>query len=40
MMPEGSVFVMAESSAFFEAYKHVLTGLKTMTTGDLPFEKE
>ena len=39
MMPDGSVFVMAESSAFFEAYKHVLTGLKTMTTGDLPFER-
>lgn len=33
-----TVFVMAETTAYFEAYKHVLTGLQHMQAGDFPFE--
>ncbi|XP_063429947.1 NFX1-type zinc finger-containing protein 1-like [Mytilus trossulus] len=39
LLSEGAVLVMAESNAFFEAYRHVLTGLKSMHRGDLAFEK-
>ncbi|XP_045199802.2 NFX1-type zinc finger-containing protein 1-like [Mercenaria mercenaria] len=33
------VFKIAETSAYFESYKHVLTGLQEIRTGDMPFEK-
>lgn len=33
------VFRMAESSAYFESYRHVLSSLQTFRQGDLPFEK-
>ncbi|KAK3589654.1 hypothetical protein CHS0354_015152 [Potamilus streckersoni] len=32
------VFTMAESAAFFEAYRHILKGLQNVRDGDLPFE--
>ncbi|KAL3847655.1 hypothetical protein ACJMK2_018556 [Sinanodonta woodiana] len=32
------VFTMAESAAFFEAYRHILKGLQNIRDGDLPFE--
>ncbi|XP_046560622.1 NFX1-type zinc finger-containing protein 1-like [Haliotis rubra] len=32
-------FVMVETTAFFEAYRHVLRGLQKIKEGDLPFEK-
>ncbi|KAK3584661.1 hypothetical protein CHS0354_001241 [Potamilus streckersoni] len=32
-------FTMAETSAYFEAYRHVLSGLQKIYTGDLPFER-
>ena len=32
-------FVMAESSAYFEAYRHVLQGVKDITADNLPFQK-
>ncbi|CAG2235691.1 unnamed protein product [Mytilus edulis] len=38
-IPPGTNFVMAETSAYFEAYRHVLLGLQNMKEGDLPFEK-
>lgn len=37
-IPPDAVFVMAETTAYFEAYRHVLTGLQNMNNGDLPFE--
>jgi hypothetical protein len=33
------VFKIAESPAYFESYKHVLTGLQKIKAGDIPFEK-
>ena len=33
------VFQMAESPAYFESYRHVLSSLQTLKKGDLPFEK-
>ncbi|XP_060580703.1 NFX1-type zinc finger-containing protein 1-like [Ruditapes philippinarum] len=33
------MFIMAETSGYFEAYRHVLSSLKTCKDGDLPFEK-
>ena len=35
----GTLFTMAETTAYFESYKHVLAGLKSFHDGDLPFEK-
>ncbi|KAL3848155.1 hypothetical protein ACJMK2_019032 [Sinanodonta woodiana] len=32
-------FTMAETTAYFEAYRHVLAGLQNIHEGDLPFEK-
>ncbi|KAJ8311089.1 hypothetical protein KUTeg_011358 [Tegillarca granosa] len=32
-------FTMAETTAYFEAYRHVLSGLQVMQEGQLPFEK-
>ncbi|XP_046560628.1 LOW QUALITY PROTEIN: NFX1-type zinc finger-containing protein 1-like [Haliotis rubra] len=32
-------FVMVETSAYFEAYRHVLRGLQMLRDGDLPFEE-
>ncbi|XP_021348884.1 NFX1-type zinc finger-containing protein 1-like [Mizuhopecten yessoensis] len=32
-------YVMAETVAYFEAYRHVLKGLQNINEGDLPFEK-
>ncbi|XP_060086142.1 NFX1-type zinc finger-containing protein 1-like [Ylistrum balloti] len=32
-------YVMAETVAYFEAYRHVLKGLQKIDEGDLPFEK-
>jgi hypothetical protein len=29
-LPTNTTFIMAESSAFFEAYRHVLEGLQEM----------
>lgn len=38
-LPEDTIFVMAETTAYFEAYRHVLLGLQNVHDGDLPFEK-
>lgn len=38
-LPDDTIFKMAESSAFFEAYRHVLSGMQTLANGDLPFER-
>ncbi|VDI51793.1 Hypothetical predicted protein, partial [Mytilus galloprovincialis] len=38
-IPPDTVFVMAETPAYFEAYRHVLYGLQHVHEGDLPFEK-
>ena len=35
----GRSFCMAESTAYFESYKHVLHGLKTFREGGMPFER-
>ncbi|XP_056405645.1 NFX1-type zinc finger-containing protein 1 [Hyla sarda] len=32
-------FIMVETTAYFEAYRHVLEGLKEMTAQDVPFQK-
>ena len=32
-------FTMAETTAYFESYRHVLLGLQKIRPGDLPFEK-
>ncbi|KAL3847673.1 hypothetical protein ACJMK2_018572 [Sinanodonta woodiana] len=32
-------FIMVETTSYFEAYRHVLTGLQKIRPGDLPFEK-
>lgn len=32
-------YVMAETVAYFEAYRHILKGLQNIQEGDLPFEK-
>lgn len=37
-IPKDTVFVMAETTAYFEAYRHVLQGLQNVNEGDLPFE--
>ena len=34
----GDVYLMVESTAFFEAYRHVLEGLKEITPADLPLQ--
>ena len=36
---KGEVFVMAETSAYFEAYRHVLEGLQQITSHTLPLQK-
>lgn len=38
-IPKDTVFVMAETTAYFEAYRHVLQGLQNVHEGDMPFEK-
>ncbi|XP_052107137.1 NFX1-type zinc finger-containing protein 1-like [Mytilus californianus] len=38
-IPPDTVFVMVETTAYFEAYRHVLLGLQNVHEGDLPFEK-
>lgn len=35
----GKVFKMAESPAYYEAYKHVLNSLQTLLAADFPFER-
>ena len=35
----GKVFTMAETTAYFESYRHVLVGLQNTQPGDFPFEK-
>ncbi|KAL4220570.1 NFX1-type zinc finger-containing protein 1 [Mactra antiquata] len=35
----GQVFTMAETTAYFESYRHVLKGLQNIRDGDLPFER-
>lgn len=37
-LEEGDVYQMVESTAFFEAYRHVLEGLKEITPADLPLQ--
>ncbi|XP_068677009.1 NFX1-type zinc finger-containing protein 1-like [Montipora foliosa] len=37
-LEDGDVYQMVESTAFFEAYRHVLDGLKEITPADLPFQ--
>ncbi|MGH0165546.1 UNVERIFIED_CONTAM: hypothetical protein FKN15_048967 [Acipenser sinensis] len=36
---ENDYFLMVETTAFFEAYRHVLGGLKEMALGELPMQK-
>lgn len=38
-IPPETVFTMAETTAFFEAYRHVLSGLQRIRDNDLPFQK-
>ena len=37
-LEDGDIYQMVESSAFFEAYRHVLEGLKEITAADLPMQ--
>ena len=37
-LEEGDVYQMVESTAFFEAYRHVLGGLQEIYTGHLPMQ--
>ncbi|XP_076454225.1 NFX1-type zinc finger-containing protein 1-like [Babylonia areolata] len=37
-IPPETSFTMAETTAYFEAYRHVLAGLKNMEDPDLPFQ--
>ena len=37
-LEDGHSYQMVESSAFFEAYRHVLEGLKEVTPADLPMQ--
>jgi len=37
-LEHGDVYQMVESTAFFEAYRHVLEGLKEITSADLPLQ--
>jgi len=37
-LEESDVYQMVESTAFFEAYRHVLEGLKESTPGELPLQ--
>ena len=37
-LEEGDVYQMVESTAFFEAYRHVLEGLKETDPAELPFQ--
>ena len=37
-LEDGDVYQMVESTAFFEAYRHVLEGLKEITPADLPLQ--
>ena len=37
-LEDGDIYQMVESSAFFEAYRHVLEGLKEITPADLPMQ--
>lgn len=38
-LPLNAKFTMVESTAYFEAYRHVLVGLQRLEDGELPFEK-
>ncbi|OWF49122.1 NFX1-type zinc finger-containing protein 1 [Mizuhopecten yessoensis] len=38
-LPLKATFTMVESTAYFEAYRHVLAGLQRLEEGELPFEK-
>ncbi|XP_076435849.1 NFX1-type zinc finger-containing protein 1-like [Babylonia areolata] len=38
-IPPETTFMMAETTAFFEAYRHVLAGLQNMVEGQMPFER-
>lgn len=37
-LEEGDVYQMVESTAFFEAYRHVLEGLQEISPGDLSMQ--
>ena len=37
-LEDGDLYQMVESSAFFEAYRHVLEGLKEIFPADLPMQ--
>ena len=37
-LEDGDVYQMVESTAFFEAYRHVLEGLKEINPADLPLQ--
>ena len=37
-LEDGDIYQMVESSAFFEAYRHVLERLKEITPADLPMQ--
>ena len=37
-LEDGDIYQMVESSAVFEAYRHVLEGLKEITPADLPMQ--
>ncbi|XP_021369417.1 NFX1-type zinc finger-containing protein 1-like [Mizuhopecten yessoensis] len=39
ILPLETKMTMVESSAYFEAYRHVLAGLQNIKEGELPFEK-
>ena len=38
-IPPEAVFTMAETTSFFEAYRHVLSGLQNIRADDLPFQR-
>ena len=39
LLEPGKVFVMIETEAYFEAYRHVLKGLQNIEADDLPFQR-
>ena len=37
-LEEGDVYQMVESTSYFEAYRHVLNGLKAIDPTEFPFQ--
>lgn len=39
VLQQDQVFLMVETTAYFEAYRYVLDGLKELEEDDLPFQR-